>query len=87
MKVYTTTEGRVIAEAESVKDVRVILKLDTSNIEKARAVLASIPKRKGKKGARYTKTHTCGIKYKYLKQHLKSCPQVIGTPVPVTRVP
>lgn len=82
MKVYTTDDGRVIAEAQTVKDVRKLLALDMSNIEKARAVLYAGVKPDGRRGARYTKTHTCGMKYKYLAHHLKHCPEAI----PVTRV-
>ena len=83
MKVYTTAEGSVIAEAESVSEVRKLLQLDTSNIEKARAVLATIKKEHHHTGAHYTKTHSCGVKYKYLAQHLKKCPQ---QNVPLTRI-
>lgn len=81
MKVYTTAEGRVRAEAESIKDIRKLLALDTTAIEKARAVLAEKPI--SRRGARYTKTHACGMKYKYLKRHLKHCTLV---PITITRV-
>ena len=82
MKVYITAEGRVCAEAESIRDIRKLLALDTSNIDKARAVLATMPAPRHRTGARYTKTHSCGVKYKYLAQHLKKCTEN----VPITRV-
>ena len=91
MKVYTAENGRVTAEAESVADVRKLLALDIShsNTTKARAVLAEMRAR-GEikhKGRKHLKTHTCGQKYRYLKWHLKKCPEVHGTPVAITPIP
>ncbi len=95
MKVYTAENGRVTAEAESVEDVKKILALEPPkwNTTKARAVLAQMrvegklkPLRISGRTRHYTKTHSCGMKYKYLKKHLRYCPEVIGTPVEITQI-
>ncbi len=84
MRVFTTTDGKVMAEAQTVADVRKLLALDPNGISTARAVYAASKGEgyvKGYRGKQRTRTHSCGQKYKYLKWHLRTCPEAVSTPV------